>query len=55
MAQYRIKSDNLTIGKQGDAISDDKLDGLNIEALIAGDHLELITTNKKTNEPVEEK
>lgn len=55
MAQYRIKSDRLTIGNQGETISEDKLEGLNVEALIAGEHLEVVTSTKKNTEPVEEK
>lgn len=46
MAQYRIKSDNTTLGKAGDAVTEDQLDGLNVEALLAGDHIELIKTSK---------
>jgi len=40
MSTYRIKSDNTTLGKQGDTVAGDALDGLNVEALVAGGHLE---------------
>lgn len=56
MAQYRIKSDRLTIGNQGETISEDKLDGLNIDALLAAEHIEPVTSaGKKNNDPAEEK
>ena len=55
MKQYRITSDRLTLGKQGDLISDDALEGINVEVLIAGGHLEVAKTaptnnNKNTEE-----
>jgi len=55
MANFRIVSENLTIGKKGDTLSEDALDGLNIEALIAGGHLEAVTNKHKNNDNTEEK
>ena len=40
MSQYKIISDNTTLGKQGATINASDLDGLNVDALIAGDHIE---------------
>jgi hypothetical protein len=47
MAQYRIASDMLDIGKKGESVDDALLADLNIEALIAGGHLEVITSTSK--------
>lgn len=57
MKQYRITSDRVTLGKQGDLISDDALEGVNVEALIAGGHLEVVkaATNNNNNKNTEEK
>jgi hypothetical protein len=49
MKQYRITSDRLTLGKKDDLISEDKLEGANIDALISGGHLELVKTAATTN------
>lgn len=42
MTTYRIKSDNTTLGKQGDTVAGAALDGLNVDALVDGGHLELV-------------
>jgi len=57
MTQYRIASERLTVGAMGQTVSDEDLAGLNIEALVAGGHLEKITTasKTKTNDNTEEK
>jgi hypothetical protein len=56
MKQYRITSDRLTLGKQGDVISDDALEGVNVEALIAGGHLaEVKAATNNNNKNTEEK
>ena len=39
MTSYRIQSDNCTLGKQGETISADDLNGLNVDALLDGGHL----------------
>lgn len=39
MAQYKVLSENFTVGSQGDTIDSDKLDGCNIAALIESGHL----------------
>jgi hypothetical protein len=42
MTTYRIKTDNTTLGKPGDTVAGDALNGLNVDALIDGGHLELV-------------
>ena len=55
MKQYRITSDRLMLGEKGDVVNEDALDGVNIDALVSGGHLELVkaaatTTNKNQEE-----
>ena len=42
MSNFRITSNNTTLGNSGDTISDAELVGLNVEALIEGGHIEPI-------------
>ena len=39
MANYKVISENCTLGAQGTNISADGLEGLNVDALVAGGHL----------------
>lgn len=39
MPNYKIMSDNCTLGAQGETISGDNLEGLNVKALVDGGHL----------------
>ena len=39
MTNYKVISDNCALGKQGDNINGDGLEGLNVDALVAGGHL----------------
>lgn len=39
MANYKVVSENCTLGKQGATISADDLEGFNVDALVAGGHL----------------
>jgi len=39
MTAYRILSDNCTLGKQGETISADDLNDVNVDALLDGGHL----------------
>ena len=39
MTTYRVLSENCTLGKQGDTVTDDQLDGVNVAALVDGGHL----------------
>lgn len=42
MANYRILSDNTSLGAVGDTVSDEQLVGYNAAALVAGGHIEPI-------------
>jgi hypothetical protein len=48
MAKYLVLSDNF-LEPQGSTISDDQLEGLNIEALILGGHLKAEPSKTKTD------
>jgi hypothetical protein len=39
MANYKVVSENCTLGKQGETVSADDLAGFNVDALVAGGHL----------------
>ena len=39
MTNYKVISDNCTLGKQGDNINGDDLEGFNVDALVDGGHL----------------
>ena len=39
MANYKVMSENCTLGKQGETISADDLVGVNVDALLDGGHL----------------
>ena len=54
MSSYKILSDRLTIGKQGQTIYDEALDGANIQALIEGGHIAIVGA-KQTSENTESK
>ena len=54
MSSYKIISDRLTIGKQGQIIDDNALDGANIQALIDGGHIAIVSA-KQTPENTESK
>ena len=54
MSSYKILSDRLTIGKQGQTIDEEALDGANIQALIDGGHIAIVSA-KKTEENTESK
>ena len=47
MTTYKIISDNTTLGKSGATVSIDDLAGLNVDALIAGGHLESVSASSK--------
>ena len=44
MTTYKIISDNTTLGKTGDSVSDADLDGLNVDALIQAGHIEQVVS-----------
>ena len=41
MSQYKIISDNTTLGKKGATINASDLEGFNVDALIEGKHIEV--------------
>lgn len=44
MAQYKIISDVTSLGEIGTVIGEETLEGLNIDALIVGGHIEAVST-----------
>ena len=53
MANYKIISENCTLGAQGSNISSDDLEGLNIAALVDGGHLAEVNVKVSKQEPKE--
>lgn len=54
MATYKIISDNSALGKSGDSVSSDALEGLNVDALIEGGHIQLVVTSARRQEKKDE-
>jgi len=53
MATYKVTSDRFGGKKLGDSVTDSELDGLNVDALLAAGHLELVrskSSEKTTHE-----
>jgi len=44
MAQYKIISDKTSLGAVGTVVDAEALEGLNIDALIVGGHIEAVST-----------
>ena len=53
MPNYKIMSDNCTLGKQGENINGDDLEGLNVQALVDGGHLAEVNVKVSKQEPKE--
>jgi len=53
MTNYKVISENFTLGKQGDNINGDDLEGLNVDALIDGGHLAEVNVKVLKQEPKE--
>jgi len=53
MANYKIISENCTLGTQGSNISGDDLEGVNVDALIEGGHLAEVNVKVSKQEPKE--
>jgi hypothetical protein len=53
MATYKVISDNCTLGKVGATVTESELEGLNLQALLDGEHLEVIGVKTKTQSQVE--
>jgi hypothetical protein len=54
MPNYRILSENLTLGKPGEVIGSENVEGVNFEALVAGGHLEPVIASRKTDKKEQE-
>lgn len=52
MATYKIVSDNTSLGNAGSLVAEKDLDGLNVQALIEGGHIEVVAKSVK-QEPKE--
>jgi len=50
MAQFKVLSNRLADFNEGDVIDESALSGLNIEALISSDHIEVVKSAKKSEE-----
>jgi len=53
MTNYKVISENCTLGKQGDNINGDGLEGFNVDALVAGGHLAEVNVKVLKQEPKE--
>jgi hypothetical protein len=51
MTTYKVISDNCTLGKQGSTVTEAELEDVNLQALLEGGHLELVSSKstKQTN------
>lgn len=54
MSTYRITSDNTTLGKHGETVTADNLAGLNVDALIAGGHIEPVSVGSRKSDKKEQ-
>jgi len=54
MSTYKITSDNTTLGKQGETVSDVDLAGLNVDALVAGGHIEPVSVSHRKSDKKEQ-
>lgn len=50
MQQFKVISDNFTLGKQGSTVNESALEGLDLVMLVEAGHLEPITV-KSSNKP----
>lgn len=53
MATYKIVSDNCTLGKVGATVTESELEGLNLQALLDGGHLEAVGVKTKSQTQLE--
>jgi hypothetical protein len=44
MQSFKVISDNCTLGKQGATVTEAELEGLNLQALLEGGHLEVVSS-----------
>ena len=50
MTTYKIISDTTTLGKQGDSVNGSDLEGLNVDALVSGGHIEPVSIPSKKHD-----
>ena len=50
MAQYKVLSENCTLGKLNETVSIDEASGLNVEALIDGGHIQAVVSKPSKTE-----
>lgn len=53
MAQYKVLSDNCSLGDIGSVVDDSKFDGVNVEALVEGGHLAPVSAKVSKQDPKE--
>lgn len=53
MTSYKITSENCTLGKLGGTVTEAELDAVNLQALIEGGHLELLSSKSQKNTTTE--
>jgi hypothetical protein len=44
MQSFKVISENCTLAKQGATVTEAELDGLNLQALLEGGHLEVVSS-----------
>lgn len=54
MATYKISSDNTELGAKGTTVSESDLVGLNVDALVAGGHLEPVSISSRKEKKEQE-
>lgn len=54
MANFKITSNRTALGKLGESVSSDALEGLNVEALVAGGHLEPVSISSSKKDKKEQ-
>jgi hypothetical protein len=55
MITYKIISDNCTLGKIDATVTESELEGLNLQALLDGGHLETVGVKTKSQTQIEGK
>lgn len=50
MSQYKVASELFTLGAVGSTISDEELEGYNVDALVEGGHLKPVSKKSEDKE-----
>lgn len=53
MQSFKVISDNCTLAKQGSTVTEAELDGLNLQALLEGGHLEIVSSKPQKQSNME--